>query len=513
MAEIGVAEAIDSIHNLGRDDLWLTTTGAVLFRIRFSAADEPAVTSFLKEASPLHGEDWTVIASAEGRPLLLATRSRLYRFDEEAQNFLAADACGARFADGSFTFNSAAQSHDGSLWFAGHPHDDPSGPQICGRAKPNGKNGTVAFQRLPHKIADEIGVIQNFLPVKDVAGRESATLVTGTAGLVCVDLRRWTGEQALDFATLIRRAVTTGHGKTGGGPAPLLADRLPYSRNSAHFEFAANAYDSGAALRYQTRLSSSGQEDWSDFEEQTSIDYLDLREGEYVFKVRARDADGWLGRTAALAFRVLPPWQCTYWAYALYLLALALAVAALVRWRGHQLRRRNAALETLVQTRTRELMHAPDAAETANRAKSAFLANMSHELRTPLNAILGYSQILLGNAALPARSREQVAVIDQSGEHLLTLINEVLDLAKVEVGKLTLNTADFSLDSLLDEVGATFRPRLNILQTAPGTVKKQVANILFKTGSETRLIAALRAAELLGFGGSSGATPQNPGTR
>lgn len=96
----------------------------------------------------------------------------------------------------------------------------------------------------------------------------------------------------------------------------------------------------------------------------------------------------------------------------------------------------------------------------ANRAKSAFLANMSHELRTPLNAIIGYSQILLGNAALSARSREQIAVIDQSGEHLLTLINEVLDISKVEAGKLTLDAADFPLGALLDEAGAAFRPRL-----------------------------------------------------
>ena len=84
-------------------------------------------------------------------------------------------------------------------------------------------------------------------------------------------------------------------------------------------------------------------------------------------------------------------------------------------------------------------------AEAANRAKSAFLANMSHELRTPLNGILGYAQILLRDPPLTERQSTGLNVIQQSGEHLLTLINDILDLAKIEAGKMELYPVDMHL--------------------------------------------------------------------
>ncbi len=89
------------------------------------------------------------------------------------------------------------------------------------------------------------------------------------------------------------------------------------------------------------------------------------------------------------------------------------------------------------------------AAESANRAKSDFLANMSHELRTPLNGILGYAQILLRDATLGERQVAGLRVIQQSGEQLLTLINDVLDFAKIEAGKQELSLTDIPLARFL----------------------------------------------------------------
>ena len=97
-------------------------------------------------------------------------------------------------------------------------------------------------------------------------------------------------------------------------------------------------------------------------------------------------------------------------------------------------------------------------AEAASRAKSEFLANMSHEIRTPMNAILGYSQILARDTALPRFHRDAVATILSSGGHLLHLIDEILDLSKIDAGRMEVTATDFDLAGLLDELVGMVQP-------------------------------------------------------
>ena len=103
------------------------------------------------------------------------------------------------------------------------------------------------------------------------------------------------------------------------------------------------------------------------------------------------------------------------------------------------------------------LLQAKDAAEESNRVKSEFLANMSHELRTPLNAIIGFSQIMFHDQALKSGQKDNLQIINRSGKHLLALINDILDMSKIEAGRIALDERDFDLYQLLDEVHDIFK--------------------------------------------------------
>ncbi|MEL6579746.1 MAG: ATP-binding protein [Cyanobacteria bacterium J06621_12] len=125
-------------------------------------------------------------------------------------------------------------------------------------------------------------------------------------------------------------------------------------------------------------------------------------------------------------------------------------------------------LETKVEERTAQLedsIHRTETAlaqaQNANQAKSRFLANMSHELRTPLNAILGFTQLMTRDTSIGDEQQENLKIINRSGEHLLKLINDILEMSKIEVGQITLNENQFDLHLMLKSIEEMLRLKAN----------------------------------------------------
>ena len=220
----------------------------------------------------------------------------------------------------------------------------------------------------------------------------------------------------------------------------------------------------GMVYRYRLK---GYDEDWRNTRERL-VEYQDLPVGDYTFEVLAVDRDmAYSEEPAIVRLRVHPPYDRIGLIAAL-LVALSLAGWQTVRVvrRGRELRQSNSALSDAnkelfgvnqdLQHKSEDLEKARVAAESANHAKSLFLANMSHEIRTPMNAILGYAQILQRSDDLNNRHRHAVETIHRSGDHLLNLINDVLDISKIEAGRMELAPEDFDLAELVKGLSVMF---------------------------------------------------------
>lgn len=137
----------------------------------------------------------------------------------------------------------------------------------------------------------------------------------------------------------------------------------------------------------------------------------------------------------------------------------------------------------------RKLKQATEDAIAANLSKSTFLSNMSHEIRTPMNAILGYSQLLQDDDNLTKAQQESLKTINKSGAHLLELINDILDMSKIEAGRVTLNLSDFNLIVLLKEVEELFKIKANQKNIDLSfTIAKNVPAVIYADESKIKQV-------------------------
>ncbi|MGI9175718.1 MAG: ATP-binding protein [Rhodothermales bacterium] len=420
--------------------LWLSTRGNELLRVRFPDGLEaaPAVEHLdQKDGLP---EGHIMVYAVDG-DVVFASTEGIFRFRESAASERAFYPDTTLLSPGATEQDellSITEDDTGRIWSVYADRVEISVQQADGTYE----RYTPPFLRFPKTDVPQIYI----------EGRGVAWLSNGET-LVRYDPNAPVEKPyGAPFQALVRRvttattgallhggAYTTKEGHLAETQAGATVPELEYQSNALAFEVAAPSFNAPEQTEYQYYLEGE-DEDWTDWMDATRRIYTNLREGDYRFRVRARNGQGFISREGIFSFGIIPPWYRTPWAYLGYLIVLLAGVALTWQYRRivQENRRARAQADELARERVvnERLQELNDELHQANKLKDEFLATTSHELRTPLTAILGFTSIL--REELPEHYHEFLFLIDDSGKRLLHTLSSLLDLAKLRSGMMAL---------------------------------------------------------------------------
>jgi len=272
---------------------------------------------------------------------------------------------------------------------------------------------------------------------------------------------------------------------------------LKYNENLFTIEFANLIFFQQERKKFQYQMLGFNEGWLETSANNRRITYTNLDAGTYTFSVKVSNSDGsWNPKIASLNITILPPWWLTWWFKVISVFAILLVVTSFIYWRLYQLRKQKKLLTVKVEERTKELsllnnilnerqeeitlqndelnLHrdklehlveertidlgkALKKAEESDRLKSAFLANMSHEIRTPMNAIVGFSHLISDQELDATHRNKYIDIIHKNCDSLMVLIDDILDISKIEANQIDIKKERFDIILLFDEIYSYYK--------------------------------------------------------
>ncbi|NUO03338.1 MAG: response regulator, partial [Saprospiraceae bacterium] len=416
----GIDREVRHIYETPPGKLWLIDYFSGLTRFDFSGevTRQPKITRY-DTAQGLPPAD-RVVAFSTNRGLRFATLRGVFAFDESSRRFYRDSTLINELPNPTIPLFAANTDPGGNLWLLS---DDSKQSGVARRQA----EGTYTWDQTPFlRIAKTPGFSVYNDPLL-----EQITWIGGTDRVVCFN-GRVPSNHAINFPTLVREVVANGDSVLYAG-AVASSDyqlELAYAYNSLRFRYSAPSFDDESKNEYQYLLEGYDKA-WSQWNTETYKDYTNLPPGGYRFLVRARNIYGHIGETAIFHLHVLPPFYRTWWAYLLYLLLIAGAGFKL--WQLVLERIKKKQLQEMKQMEFNKL-------KELDELKSRFFANITHEFRTPLTLLIGPAENALKQ--LPDIGKDELRGVllnvRRNGYRLLNLVNQLLDLSRLEAGKLRL---------------------------------------------------------------------------
>jgi signal transduction histidine kinase/ActR/RegA family two-component response regulator len=450
-----------------KGDLFVSTESNGFYRIQLNRDGQPVFRG--ARVDPLLDIEDRKVASGQGSvcewqgQMLFVGAGRVWRLEQGTNRLEPFELKARSLRDRNVQLMVGSQLTDDYIWICSRPPGaSPAAGFEVGRLYAAG-----GYEPLSHAVSFPLGVI-NSIWDEQVDGKPVAW-IAGDYGLTRVSLDRPAFNKRM-FRLYPSQIITA-----DGAPIPLEDGKelvLKYDDRDFKIRFGTDHFSVGNDLSYEASLEGKvahrsptvGVPVWRSGA---------LDAGRYLLSVHARDSNGVEGNELQFAFIIQPPWYRTIWMEMVWGSLVILVIYLVIRWRTWQMALRQKELRQTVDLRTYELTaneielrKAKEAAElqreqaeTASRAKTTFLANMSHELRTPINSILGYTQILLRRPHIGEDAKSRLTTILSSGEHLLDMINEVLDLTRVESGSVPVVSRPLQLPKFIGGVADEFKMR------------------------------------------------------